>query len=138
MLNKWTGIGRISTEIELKYTNSGAPVCNFQVACSNGGGKNKTQFVPCVAWNKTAENIAKYMKKGKLVYIEAVFTLSKNKKGNMTYVNANMMVSRILFLEGFSPGDKDDEKIEKAKQEVRDRMNSKDKDEEDEDFDVPF
>lgn len=59
--------GRLCADPELRQTNSNKPVCLFTVAVEDGkdkDGNKKAQFVPCVAWDKTAETISKYFLKG--------------------------------------------------------------------------
>lgn len=57
--------GRITVEPELRYTTSGKPVANFSLAVRREwDGKGEADFLPVVAWNKTAEAIAQYVVKG--------------------------------------------------------------------------
>lgn len=68
-------IGRLTAAPELRYTSGGSPVANFTVANNreykvNGEKKQFVSFVPCIAWNKLGEIIAKYCKKGQRVGIE--------------------------------------------------------------------
>ncbi len=57
--------GRITAEPELRYTQSGKPVANFSLAVRREwDDKGGADFLPVVAWNKTAEAIARYIVKG--------------------------------------------------------------------------
>lgn len=59
--------GRLTKDPELRYTNSNKAVASFSVAVDDGktrDGDKKTVFVNCVAWEKTAEFIDEYFKKG--------------------------------------------------------------------------
>jgi single-strand DNA-binding protein len=74
-LNKTIIIGRLTRDPELRYTQSGTPVCSFSVANNRtyvAGGEKKEQvsFFNCVAWAKTGEVIAEYCKKGQRIGIE--------------------------------------------------------------------
>lgn len=70
MINKAIIMGRLTRDPELRYTGDKKPVCSFTVAVSNGYGENQTtDFINCVAWNKTAEFISKYFAKGKMIII---------------------------------------------------------------------
>ena len=70
MYSHVTMLGRFVDKPDLRITPSSMSVSNFTVAVDHGfGEKKKTAFVDCVAWGKTAENIAKYMDKGRLVFI---------------------------------------------------------------------
>ena len=70
MINKVILMGRLTKDPELRYTNNKTPVCSFTIAVNNGyGEKQQTDFINCVAWNKTAEFVTKYFTKGKMIII---------------------------------------------------------------------
>lgn len=70
MINKVILMGRLTRDPEMRHTNSGTPVTTFSIAIDNGYGDNKrTDFVNCLAWNKTAEFVTKYFAKGKMIVI---------------------------------------------------------------------
>lgn len=70
MINKVILMGRLTRDPEMRHTNSGTPVTTFSIAIDNGYGDNKrTDFVNCLAWNKTAEFVTKYFTKGKMIVI---------------------------------------------------------------------
>lgn len=54
--------GNLTRDPELKSTQNGKQVCSFSIAINEG--KDKTEFVNCVAWEKTAELIGQVAKKG--------------------------------------------------------------------------
>ena len=68
MINQWIGTGRITRDLELKYTGTGTAVLSFSIAVErpfkNAQGERETDFIDIVAWRATAENISKYFKKG--------------------------------------------------------------------------
>lgn len=60
-------IGRLTYKPELKTTQSGLSVLNFQVAVDRqyqSNGERKADFIDCQAWKKTAEFINQYFHKG--------------------------------------------------------------------------
>lgn len=67
-------IGRTTREVELRYTPNGVAVANFDLAVDrpvkNAQGEKETDFIRIVAWQKTAENCANYLRKGRLVAVE--------------------------------------------------------------------
>lgn len=70
MINKAILMGRLTRDPELRHTGSGTPVCSFTVAIDNGYGENRsTDFINCVAWNKTAEFVDKYFTKGRMIIV---------------------------------------------------------------------
>ena len=64
-------IGRLARDPEIRYTPDGVAVATFTVAVDRPGGgeERKVDFIDCVAWRKTAENIANYLGKGRLVAV---------------------------------------------------------------------
>lgn len=70
MINKVILMGRLTREPELRHLEMDKSVCGFTIAIDNGYGDNKrTDFVNCVAWNKTAEFVTKYFTKGKMIIV---------------------------------------------------------------------
>ena len=69
-------IGNITRDIEVKYIPSGAAVCQFSVAVNRtwnnkaGEKQEETTFLDVEAWEKQAEVIAQYCKKGSSIYVE--------------------------------------------------------------------
>lgn len=63
-MNKAALIGRMTADPELKSTQSGKSVCSFTVAVDRQGKDAGADFLSCVAWEKTAEVICKYFRKG--------------------------------------------------------------------------
>lgn len=73
MLNRVVLIGRLTRDVELRYTASGTPVANFTLAVDRRQGKDQekaTDFIDIVVWSKQAENCAQYIGKGSLVAVE--------------------------------------------------------------------
>lgn len=69
-MNRVILMGRLSNEPQLRYTKENKAVCNFSVAVNKRvNGENKADFINCVAWNTTAEFIAKYFDKGQQIAI---------------------------------------------------------------------
>ena len=73
-MNKVLLVGRLTKDPELRTTNSGIAVVSFTVAVNqnftNRNGERATDFINCVAWERTASNISKYCHKGTLLSVE--------------------------------------------------------------------
>ncbi|MBE0433453.1 single-stranded DNA-binding protein [candidate division WOR-3 bacterium] len=76
-LNSVHLIGRLVADPELRYTQKGAPVCDFRIASSRrfknretGEQQEETLFINVVAWRRQAELANDYLKKGSAVLIE--------------------------------------------------------------------
>ncbi|CAK1253912.1 single-stranded DNA-binding protein [Fructobacillus cardui] len=104
MINRVTLIGRVTRDIEPKYTNNGTAVASFSLAVErdfkNQNGEKETDFFNVVTWRKGAEIIAQYAGKGSLLAVEGrLETRSyENRDGqrvNVVEVNAD----RFQFLD---------------------------------------
>ena len=75
-MNRAIIIGNIGKDAEMRYTQGGTAVASFSVATTesfkdkDGNKKEDTQWHNIVVWGKTAESIAQYLLKGKLVAID--------------------------------------------------------------------
>lgn len=73
MLNKVILIGRLTKDVELKFTQAGKAVANFTLAVDrpfkNQQGEKETDFIKIVTWNKLAEICANNLTKGRLVAV---------------------------------------------------------------------
>ena len=69
MLNKAILNGRLTKAPELKQTQNGKSVCSFTIAVDRNRDREKTDFVPIVAWGKTAEFVNQWFGKGDLITI---------------------------------------------------------------------
>lgn len=70
-------IGRLTRDPELKYTGNGTAVCNIDIANNyylgkddHGNKKEATNYFKLVAWSKTAEIAAQYLKRGDPIHVE--------------------------------------------------------------------
>lgn len=57
-------LGRLVRDPETRYTQSGKAVANFTLAVDRQFDRDKTDFIMCTAWGKTAEVIVQYLRKG--------------------------------------------------------------------------
>lgn len=81
-LNSVSLAGNLTSNPEAKELPSGA-VCNFGIAINRkwkdkaGTQQEDVTFVDCTAWGKTAEFVAKYLVKGRGVYVEGRLQLEQ-------------------------------------------------------------
>lgn len=65
MINKSVIQGRFVRDPEMRHTQSGKSVCTFTIVWSTKSGDRETKlFMNCTAWNRTADNVCKWFKKG--------------------------------------------------------------------------
>ena len=70
MLNMICIQGRLTKDLELRWTQSEKAVVSFTLACDRGGRNNETDFINCVAFGNTAEFAHKYFSKGEMMLID--------------------------------------------------------------------
>ena len=92
--------GNLAKAPEIRYTQSGKAVCSFTVGVNSGWGDNKrTDWLPVIAWNKTAEACANNLDKGSKVLVEGrIQTRSYDAKdGSKRYVT-EFVAGEVEFL----------------------------------------
>lgn len=93
-VNKVTLIGHLGSDPEVRYLPSGGAVANITVATSEqwkdkqtGENKERTEWHRVVFFNRLAEIVGEYLKKGAQVYVEGRLQTEKwqDKQGNDRY-----------------------------------------------------
>ena len=72
-MNHFVGIGRLTRDPEVRYTQSGKACAKFTLAIDrrkSSDGNQQADFISCVAWEKIAEVISQYCTKGKKIAVE--------------------------------------------------------------------
>ncbi len=104
-LNKVILGGRLTTDIELKQTQSGTPVCSFSIAVNRrrtAEGKQETDFINCVAWRHNADFISNYFRKGSSICITGqIQTRSWEQDGQKRYTT-EVIVDEAYFVDSKS------------------------------------
>lgn len=101
-MNKVVLIGRLSRDPELRYTSNNTPVCQINMAISRPVSQGKdpeTDFINVVVWNKQAENLVKYVKKGNQIAIEGRIQTRNydNEEGKKVYVT-EVLANHVEFI----------------------------------------
>lgn len=98
-MNNVSLIGRLTKDVEERRTQSGTPVVSFTLAVNRRKKEDGADFIPCIAWDKAAETIAKYVHKGDLfAVIGYIQTRSYEKDGRMNYFT-EVVTTSFQFLE---------------------------------------
>jgi single-strand DNA-binding protein len=95
-MNNVSLIGRITNDLELKKTANGKSVLNFCIAVSKD--KETTYFIDLVAWNTTADNIARYFKKGVQIGISGMLTTRTSEYNGQKRKYTEVMVNAFDFI----------------------------------------
>lgn len=104
MINRVVLTGRLTKDVELRYTQSGVAVGSFSLAVQrpfkDANGERESDFINAVIWRKAAENFANFTGKGALVAIEGRLQTRnyENNQGQRVYVT-EVVVDNFSLLE---------------------------------------
>ena len=104
MINRVVLVGRMTRDPELRRTPQGDAVTSFTLAVNRNftsrDGQQQADFINCVVWRKSAENVERYCSKGSLVGVEGrIQTRSyDNTQGQKAYV-VEVICDSVQFME---------------------------------------
>jgi single-strand DNA-binding protein len=97
-LNKVLLMGNLTRDPELRVTPKGTPICQFSLAINrqfkmeSGETREEVIYVDVEAWGKQGETIAKYMVKGRPLYVEGRLRLDQWEDKNTKEKRSRMKV----------------------------------------------
>jgi single-strand DNA-binding protein len=104
-VNKVILVGNLGADPELRYTPSGAAVCELRLATNetwtgkDGQRQERTEWHRIVVWGKRAEPVAKYLDKGRQVYVEGrIRTRSWEDKDGVKRYTTEIIANDVQFL----------------------------------------
>lgn len=98
-MNNVSLIGRLTKDVEERRTQNGTPVASFTLAVDRRKKEDGADFILCIAWDKAADTIAKYVHKGDLFGVTGhIQTRNYEKDGRMVYVT-EVVTTSFQFLE---------------------------------------
>ncbi len=103
-MNLVTLIGRLTRDPELKYSQSGKAFCKFSVAVTREYNRDEADFINCVAWDKRAETIAEYLRKGRRVALQGRLSVRSYEQNGETKWITEVIVDKFDFIDTTSGG----------------------------------
>ena len=102
MYNKVILMGRITHDLELRTTPTGANVCTFSIAVDRRfqqkGEEKKSDFFNIVAWRQQAEFVTRYFSKGRMILVEGELqTRSYTDKNGVNVRVTEVIADRLCF-----------------------------------------
>ena len=98
-MNQVCLIGRLTKDVQERRTQNGTPVVSFTLAVDRRKKEDGADFIPCIAWDKSAETIARYVHKGDLFAVTGyIQTRSYEKDGRRNYAT-EVVTTGFQFLE---------------------------------------
>ena len=109
MINNVVLVGRLTRNLELKYTTSNKAAVNFTLAVNrnfkNERGELQADFIGCTAYGKQAENMARFLNKGSLIGVEGrISTRNYQGKDGKTVYITEVIADKVNFLESKKQG----------------------------------
>lgn len=104
-MNKWVGIGRLTRDVEVRYTQGSNPaaIARYTLAVDRKfkkEGEQDADFIPCVAFGKSAEFAEKWFKKGmKIAVVGRIQTGSYTKTDGTKVFTTDVVVEEQEFCE---------------------------------------
>lgn len=103
-MNSVNLVGRLTKDPDMKYTPNGNALTRFTLAVNriftNQQGEREADFINCLVWGKSAENVANYLRKGNLTGVTGRIQTSnfENEEGGRTFIT-EVVVENVHFLE---------------------------------------
>ena len=93
-------LGRLTRDDEVTYTQSGKAYARFSLAVSRGtSNRDEVDFINCIAWEKRAETISQYFKKGSRILVQGRITTGSYEKNGETRYTTDVVVNNFDFIE---------------------------------------
>ena len=116
-VNKVILVGNLGKDPEVKFTPSGVPVAKFSLATNErykdkaGEWQDRTEWHNIVAWQRLAEIVGEYVKKGSKIYIEGRLQTSswEDKQSGEKKYRTEVVASDLVLLGGRGEGAGDHE-----------------------------
>ena len=97
--------GRLTADIELRYTQQGTPCTNFNLAVDRASKDDTADFHTIVAWDKTALFLDEYMRKGsKIVVRGEIRTRNYNDNDGKSRKITEVVADRVEFADSKTQG----------------------------------
>lgn len=105
-MNTCVLMGRCTKDPEKRYTQSNTPVTSFTIAVDRF--KDGTDFFDCTAWNKTADFVADYFRKGDMICVRGRLQNREwtDKNGNARR-STEIVAEEVSFCGGKKPDQKE-------------------------------
>ena len=94
--------GRMTRDPELKYTSGGKAYTTFTLAVQKT--KDEAEFIDCVAWEKTAENIAEYFRKGNRILIQGRLNVNSYEQNGEKRKSVKVQAFNFEFIDSKNSG----------------------------------
>lgn len=112
-INTVTLAGRLTRDIELKFTDSGYAVGRFSLAVNKNRKRGdrweeEVSFFPCVLYGKSAENLERYLVKGKQVVISGYLRQERWESEGIARSRLDVVIEKVMLVGNSKDGNTGD------------------------------
>lgn len=109
MYQKVVLVGRLGRDPELQYTDDGRAMCTFSLGVNYfSGGEKRTLWMRVLCFEKTAENVNKFLAKGRACLVDGKLSADKETGGPKVFTRKDgsagsafeMVANQVIFLGG--------------------------------------
>ena len=108
-MNQVTLLGILTRDPELKYTQSGKAFTKFSIAVTREFNRDEADFINCIAWDKRAETICKYLRKGRRIALQGRLNVRQYEKDGETKWITEVIVDKFEFVDSSNNDNKEKE-----------------------------
>ena len=104
-MNKVILIGRLTSDPEVRNTQTGTAVARYKLAVDRPRkkeGQQEADFISCVAWDRGAEFASRYLSKGTKIAVEGRIQTGSYEKDGVKHYTTDIVVERHEFCESKS------------------------------------
>ena len=105
-VNKVILVGNLCADVELRHTPSHRSLATMRLATSevwkdkSGERQEKTEYHRVSGWGDQAEGCAKYLQRGRSVYVEGRLQTRSYEKNGVKHYATDIVADRVVFLGG--------------------------------------
>ena len=115
-MNIVTLIGRLTADPALKYTQSGKAFTKFSIAVTREFNRDEADFINCIAWDKRAETICEYLRKGKRIALQGRLSVRSYEKDGETKWITEVIVDKFEFVDSSNNDTKGNENAKSSQE----------------------
>ena len=96
-------LGRLTKDVELRYSQGGTAFCSFTLAVPRKYKKDNMpdcNFINCKSFGKTAEFMGKYLSKGRQIVVSGSIDTGSYEKEGKRIFTTDVMVNEVNFADG--------------------------------------
>ncbi len=95
-------VGRLTADPVLRHAQSGKAFCKFSIAVQREFNREEADFINCIAWDKRAEAICEYLRKGRCIATQGRLSVNSYEKDGETKWITEVIVDKFEFVDSLN------------------------------------